>query len=291
MIKPRKIPRIPFRQTGFLLAAILLFLTGCGKRESARITADAPQRLIALAPNLTATLDDLNLGDRIVGITRFSDPGENQNLPIVGDFMNLNYEAIFALKPDLVLLEKSADAAKSRLDALGIPYLETASLTLEQVFETIQALGKACHAESAATELTQTFRAEIERARNKMSRRPRTLICFGDLSGTESIEQVYAFGADCIHSELLQIAGGDNVVKDARPSVALSREAIIRLNPELIIELTPGGSASHWESLPSVEAVRNHRIHVLTGNYTTIPSPRNLMKTLNDLAEIILPLK
>jgi ABC-type Fe3+-hydroxamate transport system substrate-binding protein len=67
----------------------------------------------------------------------------------------------------------------------------------------------------------------------------------------------------------------------------LSREAILRLDPELIIELATGGPTNHWANLPSVDAVRNNNIHVLTGTYTTIPAPAFLIKTLEDFSRII----
>jgi len=101
------------------------------------------------------------------------------------------------------------------------------------------------------------------------------------------VQQVLAFGADSIHSELLAVAGGDNVIADTRPSVILSREAVIRLDPELIIELSAGGPSNNWSNLRSIDAVRNDRIHVLDETYTTIPSPGCLLQTLEDLSEII----
>jgi ABC-type Fe3+-hydroxamate transport system substrate-binding protein len=119
------------------------------------------------------------------------------------------------------------------------------------------------------------------------SHRPRTLLAFSDFGGTDSVEQIYAFGSSCIHSELLEIAGADNVVADSRPSVTLSREAVIRLDPELIIELSAGGPTNHWENLTSVNAVRHHRVYVLDDPYTTIPSPGCLMRTLVDFSRII----
>ena len=102
-----------------------------------------------------------------------------------------------------------------------------------------------------------------------------------------SSDLAHAFGASCIHSELLGLAGADNVVADSRPSVTLSREAVIRLNPELIIELSAGGPTNHWQELSSVDAVQHNRIYVLDGSYTTIPSPRCLMQTLTDFSRII----
>ena len=267
----------------FLLSILLLF--GCGNPERHVAEEQVPQRIISLAPNITETLHDLELDNRLVGISRFS--SAETDITIVGDFMNINYETVVSLQPDLVILEQSADAQKARLDSLGIPYLETASLTLAEVIDSMQKIGKACHAQETSDQRIRTFQEQLQYARNTPEHRPRTLLCFGDFSGASQVEQVYAFGSDCIHSELLTIAGGDNVVTDTRPSVVLSREAIIRLNPELIIELTSGGPANHWQNLTSVSAVQHQRIHTIAGTYTTIPSPNHLIKTLNDISQIV----
>lgn len=245
------------------------------------------ERIISLAPNITETLYDLGLDNKLVGISRFSDSTVESDLPIVGDFMNINYEAILSLQPDLVILEKSSDDQKARLESLGIPYLETGSLTLSEIEESIRRIGETCDARSEADELIMQIHEKMDALRNTPSHRPRTLIAFSDYSGASTVEQVYAIGLGSIHSELLNIAGGENMVRTRQPFVTLSSEAVLRLDPELIIELSTGGPANDWSSLSTVDAVGNKRIHILEGTYTTIPSPRCLMQTLADFSRII----
>jgi len=265
----------------------IALLCACGDPEQTAVPSAPPARIVSLAPNITETLYDLGLEERLAGASRFGTSDTDPGLAIVGDFMNVNYEAIVALKPDLVILEKSSDTQKARLQTLGIDYLETGSLTIAEILESVQLIGEKCGAREQASELIAQMNKQMNDARNQPAHRPRTLIAFSDFSNQSKVDQVYAFGSGCIHSELLAIAGGDNVVKDARPSVTLSSEAVIRLNPELIIELSAGGPTNHWNNLQSIDAVRNNNIHVLTGTYTTIPSPTHLMHTLEDFSEII----
>jgi len=117
--------------------------------------------------------------------------------------------------------------------------------------------------------------------------RPRVLLTFGS---TEE-GSIQAFGPACIHNELLEIAGGKNVIEGKLPFATLSREAVLRLNPDIIIELAPelddgAKPSNHWKKLTAVNAVKNNRIHVLTGDYTCIPGPR-FIQTLEDFAGII----
>jgi ABC-type Fe3+-hydroxamate transport system substrate-binding protein len=270
-----------------LLLLFSVVLLGCGKSAAPQADDQPPGRIISLAPNITDTLLELGLENRLVGVSRFSSGTAKPDLPVVGDFMSINYEAVISLQPDLVVLEKSSDDQKARFENLGIPYLETGSLTIDDILISIRSIGEVCGVEEEATELIARLKQQMDAALNTPDHRLRTLLTFSDFSDQEKIEQVYAFGAACIHSELLGMAGADNVITDARPSVVLSREAIIRLNPELIIELTAGGPTNHWESLSAVDAVMHHRVYVLEGPYTTIPSPGFLMRTLADFSGII----
>ena len=263
-----------------LLAALLT--AGCKKGNT-----PPPNGLIALSPAITETLFDMGLGDRLVGVARHSDAIRELNLPIVGDFNTLNYEALYTLKPQLVILENATDEQKQRLHDLKLNFLETKSLTLHDITDSIQKIGKACNAEAEAEKLLAQFKENIDQQRNSTAHRPRTLITFSDFGNGGEVKQVYAFGPDCIHSELLEIAGGENVVTDPRPFVTLSLEAVIHLNPEIIIELTDGRTPNQWDKLDRVDAVRLHKIFPLTGSYTTLPAPNCLMQILRDFSEII----
>jgi iron complex transport system substrate-binding protein len=269
------------------LFILLSLLAGCGRPDQPALPVEAPERIISLAPNITETLCELGLENRLVGISRFGIPDGLSEIPVVGDFISLNYETIVALQPDIVILEKSFDDQKARLHSLDIPYLETCSLTINEVLSSIRTIGKACKVENHSEQLIASIQTRMDALENTPAHRPRTIMVFSDFSEQDKVDQIYAFGADCIHSELLAIAGGDNVVTNTHPSVILSCEAVIRLNPELIIELSAGGPTNDWNHLQSIDAVRNRRIYVVDGNYTTIPSPANLLHTLSDLSMII----
>jgi iron complex transport system substrate-binding protein len=268
---------------------LLLLLVGCGKPEkTARPTAE-PQRIISLAPDITEIVYQLGLGDNLVGATTYCTyPEAAKNLPKVGGFGQYNFEAIVSLKPDLVLLHWQSDAEKSRLDGLGIPYLETRTEYIDDILESIRSIGTACGASDAA----EAYIAEVNtRISNpwKPETPPRVLITFsGDAT---QVDQIYAFGSDCLHNELLELAGGTNVVENNLAFSVLSKEAVIRLNPDIIIQLSPGmpqpdDPSNAWKSLSGVNAVKNNRVYVLTGNYTCIPGPR-FIQILDDFAGII----
>jgi iron complex transport system substrate-binding protein len=278
-----------FRNLLKIMVASMVLLGGCGKPVPSSALKSPPERIVSLAPNITETIYALGLGDKLVGDTSFCCyPQAACAVSKVGGFGQFNYEAIVALRPDLVILHKEYDIEKARLATLGIPVLETGSYFVADILETIRAIGKACDADAEATELIENLKTRMANVRKKagQGKRPRVLLTFG--SG--DLGTIQAFGSACIHSELLRIAGGQNVIEQKLPFVTLSREVVIRLNPDIIIELAPEQPegtppSTYWEKLGTVNAVKNHRIYLLTGDYTCIPGPR-FIQTLDDFAEI-----
>ena len=270
--------------------SLLIGWMACGGSLAAE-QAPVPQRIISLAPNITEIIYELQLSDRLVGATEFCTyPAEAKNVPRVGGFGQFSFERIVSLNPDLVILHKEYEAEKKRLETLHIPYMETGSYHIADIYSTIADIGRICGVNDRAEELVHRLSARTDELRSKASEHPSVLITFGESAGTD-IGQIHAFGSSCIHNELLQIAGGRNVIESRQPYSILSREAVIRLNPDIIIELAPGGQKSDdparaWKSLPEVTAVKHKQVHLLTGDYTCIPGPR-FIRTLEDFTEII----
>ncbi len=119
---------------------------------------------------------------------------------------------------------------------------------------------------------------------------------FGRESG--ALRQVYASGGVGFVHEILEIAGGANVFADVpRENVQPSTEMLLARAPEVIVELhgrpaPPDGiivsERAVWSRLASIPAVKNGRVHLLYGEYLSIPGPR-LGATAEALARAIHP--
>jgi len=271
---------------------VLLLLCGCNKPAPPTVDRSTPpERIISMAPNITETIYALGLEHKLVGATTYCRyPAAARDLPRVGGFGQFNYEAMVALNPDLVIVHEEYDTDKARLAGLGIPYLETGSYFIADILDAIRDIGSACGAEQESKELIKELNGRVAKLQRAGHTRPRVLITFGG-SADDDIGQIHAFGTECIHNELLEMAGGQNVLKGKLPFSVLSKEAVLRLNPEIILVLAPGlettaEASSQWRTLSSVEAVKNNRVYLLTGGYTCIPGPR-FIQTLEDFSRII----
>lgn len=273
----------------FLFALILL--VGCTPKEPATLK-QTPRRIISLAPDITEMVYALKLGDKLVGATTYClYPQDAKKLPRVGGFGQFNFEAIVSLHPDVIILHSKYDEEKGRLESLGIPYIETATRSISDILESMQKVGKACGAENTAKKLLADINHRINNQPKKTKNAPRVLITFG--GDANKLDQIYAFGQTCLHNELLELAGGKNVIENQLAFSSLSKEAVIRLNPDIIIQLAPGierptDPAAAWKRLTDINAVKNNRIYLLNGDYTCIPGPR-FIQILEDFTQIISP--
>lgn len=279
-----------------LLAALLC---GAGLQASALapgagLTPDAgvqaagavlPQRIISLVPATTEMLFAMGAQARIVGVGNYDRfPPEVARFPRVGGLLDPNAEAILALKPDLVIVYDTQTALVQQLKRAGIGIFHYVHKGLPDITQTLRSLGErvgsAAAADAAADRIEE--RLSAVRARVAGLRRPRTLLVFGREAG--ALRQINASAGYGFLHDLLELAGGSDVLGDLnRQSVTMSTEMILGRAPEVIIELHYGESPASdriaaerrvWNGLPSLPAVRDNHVYLMTGDEFVVPGPR-----------------
>ncbi len=98
-----------------------------------------PQRVVSLVPSVTETLFDLNIGERVVGVTDYCKyPADKvAALPKIGGTKNPDIEKIVALRPDLVIMNREENRAEdaAALKAAGIATWVTQPNTVREAIE------------------------------------------------------------------------------------------------------------------------------------------------------------
>jgi len=292
-------------KTSFLLVILLFFLNCSGDKHSDQSMTDTRgqnySRIISLSPSTTEILFALNLGDRVVGVTRFCNypPGAKSKYQ-VGGYIDLNYEAIAVLKPDLVLILPEFDNVQSYLNEFGIHYQTVNNKTIDDILDGIETIGKTCNVEDRARQMIAEINSQINDIREKIKglKKPRLLFSVMRNIGTGKLEEVYAAGGNTYFNEILNLAGAVNVLEnEAATYPLLSAEGIIHLNPDFIIDIITGMDRkdfsireiqNEWDCIPDVQAVRDQRIFVITADYAVIPGPRFIL-LLKDIARFVHP--
>ena len=243
----------------------------------------APQRIVSLSPGITETLYALGLGQFVAGVTRYCAwPPEAARLPKVAGFGEVNYEAVLRVLPDLVVLPEDRVREKLGLERLGLPVLMLDTLSVSGLLRTITLLGRIAGREAEAEQLKAGLEKRLLEAKTVAEGRSRPTVLFAVMradQGSGGITEVHIVGSDGFYSALIEAAGGDNAYTGKLPFPRLSREALIALDPEVIIEVisdgtNPEGARRDWQNLASIRAVKNGRIFIWTEQAHTVPGPR-----------------
>lgn len=119
-----------------------------------------PQRIVSLVPSITELLHDLNLGDRVAGLTRFCERPEHwrETKSIVGGTKNVDADRIAELDADLVIANREENE-KEDVDALsGIaPVYVTDVKTVPDAVAMIRVVGRLTDRVEKASEIADTI--------------------------------------------------------------------------------------------------------------------------------------
>ncbi len=250
-----------------------------------------PEKIVSLAPSHTEILFSLGLGDKIVGVTSFCDyPEEAKTKEDIGSFKDINLEKIIELEPDLIIqYGQGEEESNSRLKEAGITILSYEPETVEQIIELINTLGKVADTSSEAEKVTKDM---IDRRDSIVEK----------VQGAENVKVFYeiwhdplmAAGPGSFMDELMTLAGGDNIAKDAEGEYPqFDVEQLIERDPEVYLssndmEEKTIESIKSRPGYENISAIKNDRIYLLDPNIVSRPGPR-IIDALEIVAKSIHP--
>ena len=220
-------------------------------------------RLVSLAPGTTAMLFAAGAGHCLVGtIAHSKEPAEAASVPVIGDAEALDFEQLLALRPTTVVV--AVDVVQrvriDRIRALGIPVYQVHVTTLAQMPESVRRLGALAGTESVANARAATLASELEAMalRYRGHAQVRVLYQIWD-------RPIYTIGGQHLITDALAVCGASNIFADlATAAPAVTREAAILRDPDLILISAPPASAdewlAEWRKFPSLRAVRDGRV-------------------------------
>ncbi len=229
----------------WLLLLWLLFV-GC-KSPS---TKGEVHRIVTLSPSLTQMVFALGRGADVVAVTRYDyRPKAVLTLPKVGGFLDVDLERLLSFRPDLVLLTELHRPLARSLKVAGVRYLELRTRSIGEVFSSLERLGRALKLEGRARALATKLREALRPKRCKGRGRPRVLVTLG--RGKGSLKNLVGAGRGTYLHELLELAGGQNVLTNKRASYPrVSEEELIGCNADTIIDLVQEGyDVRPWRAL------------------------------------------
>ena len=223
-----------------------------------------PQRIVSLAPGATEMLFAVGAGDRVVATDDLSDePPAARRLPKLGELANIDVERLIATKPAVVVVWPYGTSAAqiALLGRLGLPVYREESLTLDGIAASMRRLGRLAGTSAVADRVADALQARLAAltSRYGQARSPPTaLLEVWD-------KPLYTVGGREPMSDALRVCGARNVFGDLQQAApAVSVEAVIARNPDIIIAAAPPGKGAawlaSWRRFPMLRAVRNKRL-------------------------------
>ncbi len=258
-----------------------------------------PKRIISLVPNVTEILFAIGAGPQVVAVSTYDvEPPEVRALPTVGALVDPDTERIIAMKPDLVITYGSQTDLQTQLKATRIPYFDYRHGGLDHIMVTMRALGERTGHAAQADQVSRKLQTSIDAVRKRVAGKPRpkVLLVFGREPG--SLRNIYASAGRGFLHDMLEAAGGEDVLKDLdKESAQISTETILARAPEVILELNAANRLNDadlkavldpWSALSAVPAVKNKRVIVLMGSGLTVPGPR-VIEGIEKMANVLHP--
>jgi ABC-type Fe3+-hydroxamate transport system substrate-binding protein len=282
-----------------LLLCALMLGTGCGEDASSTapprtVTDDlgrtitlpsSVDRVVSLAPNLTEIVHAAGAGSKLVAITRSGDhPPSVDTLPHVSA-LPVDFEAIAAQEPDLVLATDQINAPgdTDTFEALDLPIYFFSFDSLDDIVTSIQTTGELVGTESAASDRAAALQSAFDALRARTdsipsTERPRTLVLVGD-------DTLYSFGKGSYVHTLVDLAGGRSITADLENQApTLSDEYVLQQKPDVIVGLwgrdyDPSRLLDLHPTWDVVPALRNDRVISMPTSLLARPGPRVLEGT------------
>ncbi len=252
-----------------------------------------PMRIVSLAPSITEMIYFLGLGDRLVGVTRFSYfPEEARNKPKVGAYTDINVERVITLNPDLVIAtadgNKRADV--KMLEEGGIPVYVINPRKVNQLLDTIERLGEICGAPDRAERLVNDLRERVMRVVKAVRNKGRPLVLL-----VINVRPLMSVNRNTIHHDIIQLAGGRNMTGDQPITYPkLNMEAVVKRKPDVIIIscMERGGeyekARNQWFRWSTLPAVQKGNVYLIDSDLIDRPAPR-VVSGLEEMARLIHP--
>lgn len=187
--------------------------------------AEPPRRVVSLVPSLTETLFALGAGDAVVAITDFCIFPPDLGLPRVGGTKNPRVGEIRALAPDLVHmnLEENLRRHAEAIESFA-PVFVSEPKSPGDVAMLIEQLGAMHGRRARAAELVAALRDEIARL-------PKRAFTFA----VPIWKKPWMWcGGDTYVSQLVETAGGRNVLGDRTRYPQIELEDVLAMQPDFV---------------------------------------------------------
>ena len=254
------------------------------------LSAGKPQRIVSMSPGHTEILFALGAGDRVVGVTSYSDyPEEAKTKPSIGGYHAPDVEKIIALSPDIVFSMGDIQKKYTRmLERAGIMVVDVDPKTMPEILTAIDIISEAIGEQERGAELYSDLARRLSEVRRLTAgtSAPKVFLEIWDTP-------LLTVGNRSFIHDMISQAGGVNVAGDQRVDYTpCDMEKLYAYNPEMYIVISHSRndirSFIARPELADLAAVKNNQVYHVVDDLLARPGPRSFIGLVK-LAEILHP--
>ncbi|WP_026804325.1 ABC transporter substrate-binding protein [Aliarcobacter lanthieri] len=239
------------------------------------------ERIITLSPSVNEIVYALDLGHKVVANTEFCDyPQESKKVQKVGGYGNVSLEKVVLLNPDIIITHDFDEKLNKNLEKLGFELKVYSTKTMKDIQYTITDLGEVFEQRKKANELNNKINEALNSLKNIVTNQ-KILIVISPQNTLSN--QIYVAGNYVYFEDIIKQSQNENAYfSNLKAQPVLNTEKIIKLNPDIIVLLSPFLEDKKneekkiiklWETLP-INASKNKNIYSISKEYAGIPSNR-----------------
>ena len=240
----------------------------------------AAERVVLLGPNLVESIYAIDAAHTVVAVADHSDyPPEAREIPRVASHNTINYEKILALAPDLVVVWASGFGVEKiqKLRDLGLTVFASEPQRLADVELLLRTLGQLTGHSGSANQAALDYARGLEEFTQRYQHR-RPVRVFYQIWH----QPMQTLNDKHIVNDVITLCGGINIfAKQREIAPKVSVEAVIALDPELIITGVSDGQRpswfDDWQRWPSITAVKKNQLFVVDADIMVRHAPRILL--------------
>lgn len=252
--------------------------------------------IISMSPSITEVLVDLGFGDKIIAVDTYSEDilGLPDGIPSF-DMMTPDAEKLVSLNPDIVFatgmsMSKGNDPFKPIRDiGICLAYIPSSD-SIQGIYDDIVFISDTMQVSQKGKEIVDDLKTKISEIKKVSNTITEKKTVYFEISAQPNL---YSFGKGVFLNEMIEIIGAKNILVDQESWIAVSVEAIVAANPDVIITnvdyienaVDEIKSRNGWEN---VTAIKNGDVYYVDKDASSL-SNHNIVKALEQMAKDIYP--
>jgi iron complex transport system substrate-binding protein len=237
------------------------------------------ERVMSLTPSITEILFKVVDSKKIVGRTSHCNfPVEAFKKPIVKSYP-LDLEQLIRLKPQVIFVKDDMLATEDaqKIENTGIKVFFLKYTTCQDIVNSIVKVGKLMDEDYKSSLIADSMTVHLHQLKKQaalFAHKPKVLILI-------DADPIFVFGVNNFASDMLAYAGAINAVNDdiKHPYPQITREYLLQINPDIIIELGDNNNKSSnllrlYPELNTVNAFKNNKLYSVEEDLVSRPGPR-----------------